>query len=738
MKGIINTFGDNEAISTVGLGRDSYGNILNGDNGSELFLDDDGNTVENTGITRFDFVKKVIMNMKDKKTGGFPKNKFLFVDISLRKKDFINLCSKANERFEQTKNGRAFFKKSIINTIFHGIDKYQASSNNVKVGYAYVTGNTADEMIKNLDSPKIYLSSWAKSMLEDEGKLTNNIVSQGIENLERIKGLGNDISNENIESLLNSMPSRSGEYNKNEGFLLKKICDYFFARAYITLSPNDLSIMNGNFNDSFTILNNVIGTKKSNNSKQEGEYTVIDCDIDPDIKSKLKDDINRKDLTGDFVVKKIVNELLKNNIRILYKGLSNTGVHIVIYTEDVIRYNKEHKNKDAFNEFLKNVDDRITITNNRKKNDKTKEFWEFSNNNMNDNPVSQSSKKDFLLYSPCGRDSDISIIKNYIRFSNIIDKLCGKKAQVLRNKLTNSEKEEMLEEQYKKLVKEIAYRCLNEVIKKYVIREFSTDDVKSNIGSSGPIKESDLIDSREIVKDSYEKYLPLISKLKRQGQKRDIDFERLFKDDPAYLIWKQYVSSMVGTIEMIPKTDNRGGVLKHKGKDIMEPRLNGFLPKDKNKEYPKTALPFWMWLENMAEGQNSVFGFGDKTFLKAFKYGDSYLFGYFERGVFIANSFAGKGGMENLRLLKEISKYDNIVFAVTLDIGKMLEKLGFYTDGNVHETTFGGRTVLKKTYATSENLLDTADKMEKMRDLATMTRKSKHDNESSYSHKKRF
>lgn len=90
-----------------------------------------------------------------------------------------------------------------------------------------------------------------------------------------------------------------------------------------------------------------------------------------------------------------------------------------------------------------------------------------------------------------------------------------------------------------------------------------------------------------------------------------------------------------------------------------------------------------------------------------FQYKDSFIFGQFTNGYFKVSHFAPKNIREGYEMLKEISEYDNIIFAVTEDLADMLQKIGLY--GNSNATIpmfFRDELVMKHIYTTDKDLLN--------------------------------
>lgn len=90
-----------------------------------------------------------------------------------------------------------------------------------------------------------------------------------------------------------------------------------------------------------------------------------------------------------------------------------------------------------------------------------------------------------------------------------------------------------------------------------------------------------------------------------------------------------------------------------------------------------------------------------------FNYGNSYLFGQFSNGYFKVSHFAPASMREGYEMLKEISKYDNVIFTVTSDLAPMLKKIGFYGNDNAKIMMFfRNELVNKQIYTTDRELLD--------------------------------
>lgn len=88
-----------------------------------------------------------------------------------------------------------------------------------------------------------------------------------------------------------------------------------------------------------------------------------------------------------------------------------------------------------------------------------------------------------------------------------------------------------------------------------------------------------------------------------------------------------------------------------------------------------------------------------------FQFNDSYIFGQLtDNIIFTPTHFAPEGLRDGLEMIKEMKKYDNVAFAVTEDLKKMLKKLGYSTLPFLTKTLeFRGQDV-KKYILFSDNV----------------------------------
>jgi len=554
-----------------------------------------------------------------------------------------------------------------------------------RVGYAFISGKTCEEAIESLKNVKITLFDWAVKFTDGQKEIA------------------------------------STDGNMNAVYML---CNKFFARAYFSINKRSMSqtiraskTKNGN---EFDFLNVAIYGKGYN------LITFIDCDIDPDTKSKL--DPRKR---GEDKIKELVNLLKDNNITILKTELSHNGVHIYIPTRE---YKLKKKIIDAslsndFNSRVKTIDG---------------ERFEFSDNKSTDEPVKFKDNSYILLYSPCGKkptekvyyNTDFHVFPKAKRYGT--SNAGGEKYNASKAKHNKPDSPHTI--MYNNLKKNFAQYSINEEDIKLMVLEcvnkiLTESDVNmgNGIGTKGPLMPNMLLQPSEIFKDTIELYDKCKKSCKTGRDFLKINIDKVFANDAGYHIWKNYVSSMTGLNgDMEPLLDKKGKQIRDKdGDPIFRPVLNnvkrakardseGQIIKDKDgnvtfEEYPKTAISFFHWIENLTQYRDiDEFG-GLPTRILAYNIGNAYIFGYFNLGLFIANSFSGTKA-DVFRIVREICQYNNIVFSVSMDLAGMLLGLGLYTNGDIHSTKFGGRTVRKMSLTTNKDLLGVISKIDKRSD----------------------
>jgi hypothetical protein len=234
----------------------------------------------------------------------------------------------------------------------------------------------------------------------------------------------------------------------------------------------------------------------------------------------------------------------------------------------------------------------------------------------------------------------------------------------------------------------VVRKIVKEALNSMLLMEF---DVKKGMGSKGPITEADLLTPSEFLASTCELYKKCLRVPIAKRKKLNID--KIFQNDPGYQIWKNYVVDMLGSYQT---TD---GDIDDEGDVIKKPVLTGFKPQDKEQKFPKYARDFFGWLRTVTSDKPS------RKYL-AFKYGDNYIFGHWKQGYFIAAYISTGGSFRGLAsMIAELSKYSNIIFAVTLDMADMLERIGLLSDGKIHMVPFAGHQVEKKIFATTPQTL---------------------------------
>jgi hypothetical protein len=98
---------------------------------------------------------------------------------------------------------------------------------------------------------------------------------------------------------------------------------------------------------------------------------------------------------------------------------------------------------------------------------------------------------------------------------------------------------------------------------------------------------------------------------------------------------------------------------------------------------------------------------------------DNYIIGTQQGGIFLCTYICPATTIGAYKLIKDICQYDNVVFAVTGDLGQMLEKLNCpKVDGTI-KVPYNGRTVEKEVYGTT---LEAAELGVKILNLSTKSK----------------
>lgn len=217
----------------------------------------------------------------------------------------INIDERRKDRWAQALRNGLERKGS-----FHKI-KGTGPLNANMVGYAYVHGNTLNEALMSFRNLEIHLYQWAAE--------------------------------------------KCGQYIVKGADALKKVCDMFYARSYITINKR-----------SFTNVAKICGTNDINSSifikackEKTGTWSLIDCDID-----------------NAEAQKELEDYLDMNNVTPIKKTPSHDGMHYIFDKEDI-------KNIDLSQFDIK--------------------YHEISGNKPKDAAVSLKQDGRLMVYSPCGK-----------------------------------------------------------------------------------------------------------------------------------------------------------------------------------------------------------------------------------------------------------------------------------------------------------------------------------------------
>jgi hypothetical protein len=167
---------------------------------------------------------------------------------------------------------------------------------------------------------------------------------------------------------------------------------------------------------------------------------------------------------------------------------------------------------------------------------------------------------------------------------------------------------------------------VNDILNKY--RNY----IKSKgIGHLGQLDVSDLVNP-EIFRDEYQDIDDRIYDMYNDGEE-DINYSEYFGKYDLYKIWFNYKKAM---------ERNRVGAY----------------------------LDFESFM-NYLLNYNNIY---------MYKHNNSYIIGSYRNGMFKPSHFSPENIREGNDMIKSIIRYDNIIFAVTKDLKKMLVKLGAFTD----------------------------------------------------------
>lgn len=130
----------------------------------------------------------------------------------------------------------------------------------------------------------------------------------------------------------------------------------------------------------------------------------------------------------------------------------------------------------------------------------------------------------------------------------------------------------------------------------------------------------------------------------------------------------------------------------------------------KKEELGRTAVNFFTFLSRLRHGFKG-------TPMSIFDSNGSYMIGIEKNGVFLCVYMAPKSRLSMYGMIKELLQYNNVVFAVTDDLGDMLTKLRVPKYGEKVTARFRGKTCNKDIFGS------TYEAAEKGAELVGMTAK---------------
>lgn len=119
----------------------------------------------------------------------------------------------------------------------------------------------------------------------------------------------------------------------------------------------------------------------------------------------------------------------------------------------------------------------------------------------------------------------------------------------------------------------------------------------------------------------------------------------------------------------------------------------------------RTPVSFFIFLNKIRNGWK-----GSK--LEMFEKDGNYLLGISKMGVFLCIYICPKtAGVGMFKFIKDVCEYDNVVFAVTDDMGSMLERLGCPKYSDKVMAKFRGKQHEKMVYGSTQSAADTGAKI---------------------------
>lgn len=108
--------------------------------------------------------------------------------------------------------------------------------------------------------------------------------------------------------------------------------------------------------------------------------------------------------------------------------------------------------------------------------------------------------------------------------------------------------------------------------------------------------------------------------------------------------------------------------------------------------------------EGSALDFDSFYNYITQDHVHNFQFGESFVFGSYENGIFFPSHFAPKNLKEGVELIKELYKY-NVVLFVPEDLSKMAESIGFWKIATNIPTDFRGKKVMKNVLVSNRYII---------------------------------
>lgn len=119
----------------------------------------------------------------------------------------------------------------------------------------------------------------------------------------------------------------------------------------------------------------------------------------------------------------------------------------------------------------------------------------------------------------------------------------------------------------------------------------------------------------------------------------------------------------------------------------------------------RPAVSFFVFLNKIRRGWKGAP-------LQVYESNENYLIGTMRAGVFLCIYFCPKNvGVGMFKFIKEVCEYDNVVFAVTNDLGDMLERLGCPKHDGTVQAKFRGEMHDKVVYGSTQEAAEQGAKL---------------------------